>query len=314
MGLEINGSGKVVDKKQRKFSFLSWNIGYAGLGKEMDFFYEGGKQVRPQKGKHFEYIEGNKKIIQAQNTVDFIFLQEIDIHSKRSWYSNEVESLTQILPNFFNVFTPNYDCRFVPVPLLNPMGRVLSGMVNFLQIKPDDVKVHYFDQFFSWPKRLFYLKYCFVMMRFKLENDKDLVIFNIHNSAYDIAKTSRKKEFAILSSIMEKEYGLGHYVVAGGDWNMNPRNFNSSSIISGDKVFKSDKIESDFLLDWQFAFDSGEPSNRNVNIPYQKGVTETTVLDFFIVSPNIEVQEVKTLNLNFEYSDHNPVKLSIRLK
>ena len=28
------------------FSVISWNIGYGGLGKESDFFYDGGEQVR----------------------------------------------------------------------------------------------------------------------------------------------------------------------------------------------------------------------------------------------------------------------------
>src|SRR5688500_15776984 len=27
------------------FSFLIWNVGYGGLGKEVDFFYDGGKMV-----------------------------------------------------------------------------------------------------------------------------------------------------------------------------------------------------------------------------------------------------------------------------
>ena len=27
--------------------FYDWNIGYCGLGKESDFFYDGGKMVRP---------------------------------------------------------------------------------------------------------------------------------------------------------------------------------------------------------------------------------------------------------------------------
>ena len=31
------------------FRFCLWNIGYAGLNKEMDFFYEGGTMVRPSK-------------------------------------------------------------------------------------------------------------------------------------------------------------------------------------------------------------------------------------------------------------------------
>ncbi|MBU8849182.1 MAG: hypothetical protein KOO64_06530, partial [Desulfobacterales bacterium] len=32
---------------KRNFKLLIWNIGYGGLSRDMDFFYDGGKQVRP---------------------------------------------------------------------------------------------------------------------------------------------------------------------------------------------------------------------------------------------------------------------------
>ena len=34
-----------------------------------------------------------------------------------------------------------------------------------------------------------------------------------------------------------------------------------------------------------------------------------TSTDGFIVSPNVSVNSVKTMNMGFEYSDHNPVEL-----
>ena len=33
----------------KTYSLLIWNIGYAGLDKQMDFFYDGGKKVRTTK-------------------------------------------------------------------------------------------------------------------------------------------------------------------------------------------------------------------------------------------------------------------------
>jgi endonuclease/exonuclease/phosphatase family metal-dependent hydrolase len=38
------------------------------------------------------------------------------------------------------------------------------------------------------------------------------------------------------------------------------------------------------------------------------------VIDYFFVSPNIEVEEVKGIDAQFKYSDHNPVRMKIRLK
>jgi uncharacterized protein YxeA len=37
--------------------FISWNIGYAGLGSEMDFFYDGGQQVRANKDLTNKYLD-----------------------------------------------------------------------------------------------------------------------------------------------------------------------------------------------------------------------------------------------------------------
>jgi len=73
-------------------------------------------------------------------------------------------------------------------------------------------------------------------------------------------------------------------------------------------------IEPDFFPEgWQWVFDPEVPSNRDVNQPYTKGKTPTTIIDFFVVSPNLEVIDVKTQDLGFEWSDHHPVRMRFRL-
>jgi hypothetical protein len=95
---EIKGNGRKMNASQREFTFLTWNIGYAGLGCEQDFFYNGGKTVIPEQGQCIRYFEGIKKQVKARDTVDFIFLQEIDVYAKRSSYINEVSVLSSWLP------------------------------------------------------------------------------------------------------------------------------------------------------------------------------------------------------------------------
>jgi len=51
-----------------------------------------------------------------------------------------------------------------------------------------------------------------------------------------------------------------------------------------------------------------------VKKPYKKGETATTVIDFFLLSPNIEKVETSNVDLNFQNSDHQPVLLKIKLK
>ena len=59
-------------------SILTWNVGYAGLGEEFDFFMDGGKQVRaPSKTVVEKNMDGIVSTVKDLNA-DFTFLQEID--------------------------------------------------------------------------------------------------------------------------------------------------------------------------------------------------------------------------------------------
>ena len=219
------------------------------------------------------------------------------------------------MPDFAMAYAKNYDCRYIPVPLSDPMGSVVAGLAAFSQFRPLKAEVLYYDAFFPWPTRLAMLKRCYLMFRFGLGNGRQLVIINTHNSAYDSTGALRKRELFLLDSVMQSEYRQGNYVVAGGDWNSNPLGFEISSIISGDKVTGIDPpAESGFLPGWQFVFDPLQPSNRFLDIPYQKGLTRTTIIDYFVVSPNVEVTLKSTIPLGFSFSDHDPVLMAVKLK
>jgi endonuclease/exonuclease/phosphatase family metal-dependent hydrolase len=312
---EVTGKGAEIDPSRREFTFFSWNIGYGGLGREMDFFYDGGNMVIPGKPQFTRDFIGIKKQLSSIDTIDFVFLQEVDKSAKRSWYMDEADTLTALFPGYTSVFATNYHCRFVPVPVTDPMGSVVSGLVTFSKFAPASAVVQYFDAFFSWPKRLVMLKRCYILQRFGLSNGKDLVVINTHNSAFDSTGMLRKRELAMLDSIMMLEYHHGNYVVAGGDWNNNPRGFQGTTINTGDVVTMVDPpLDTSFVPGWQFAFDASNPTNRNVNMPYKKGVTKTTIIDFFVVSPNVEVTRINTVATGFEYSDHQPVVMGVRLR
>ena len=53
--------------------------------------------------------------------------------------------------------------------------------------------------------------------------------------------------------------------------------------------------------------------NSKLDIPYIKGVNYITILDGFIISDNI-VADAENIDADFMYSDHNPVKLTFKLK
>ncbi|MCK9421061.1 MAG: hypothetical protein M0Q38_00495 [Bacteroidales bacterium] len=312
---EIHGTGQVLGPAQKEFTFLTWNIGYAGLGKEMDFFYDGGKKVIPEKSMFLRYLQGIKKEVNRNDTIDFLFIQEVDLKSRRAYYTNELNEIALKLPGFSYAFGKNYDCWFVPLPYYQPMGYVKSGIATFSRFVPDSVKMVPFGTYYPWPKRLFLLKRCYLVMKYPLGRGKELIVINTHNSAYDSTGELRKNEFQLLSSYMLQEYAKGNFVVTGGDWNSNPYGFHPKNIIPGDNVTVVDyPVAASFFPGWQFVFDSLHPSNRFTDMPYEKGKTRTTLIDFFVVSPNIEVKSVKTILSDFEYSDHQPVVMKIRIK
>jgi endonuclease/exonuclease/phosphatase family metal-dependent hydrolase len=119
----------------------------------------------------------------------------------------------------------------------------------------------------------------------------------------------------MLYADMLKAYKLGHYVIAGGDWNLNPSGWTGEQYISKDIPFL---LPHEVLQapgeDWQIVFDGDFPTNRDVSGPYIQGITPCTTIDFFICSPNVEVKEIRTLYNAFEFSDHQPVYLSFLLK
>ena len=52
----VEKQNNIVKLQKETFSIINWNIGYAGLGKEMDFFYDGGKGVRTTKDLSEKYL------------------------------------------------------------------------------------------------------------------------------------------------------------------------------------------------------------------------------------------------------------------
>jgi endonuclease/exonuclease/phosphatase family metal-dependent hydrolase len=298
-----------------ELNLLSWNIGYGGLGREMDFFYEGGKMVRPSAVLCNRYLKNILNNIKSADTSDFIFLQEVDAYAKRTHYIDEVQAVQHKLSEYYNVFAVNYDVPFVPVPVREPMGRVKAGLMTLSRIAPDSAERFALPGSYGWPKRLFLLDRCFIYTQFRLPSGKILSLINLHNSAFGDAVQARQQELALLKKFIVALYKRGHYVVVGGDWNQNPPGFNPSFFVDGNKGYSFEHVPDAFRpADWTWAVDNSKPTNRNVNESFIKGKTLTTVIDFFIVSPNVKVVSVRTVANGFVNSDHQPVAIKVKLK
>ncbi len=306
-------SSLVSDTMQsgQTYSSLIWNIGYAGLGANMDFFYDGGIGVRDSKENVLKNLKGISEFLEANDSIDFILLQEVDKSSKRSYRINQFSSFDSILFEHTGFLGLNYSTGFVPVPLYAPLGKVKSGIATYSQMKPTKVMRYGFKGNYSWPKRLFMLKRCFLVCTFPVDNGKQLNLINIHNSAYDDG-TLRAEQLSLLNDFAIGEYKKGNYVLFGGDWNQSPDGFEPSFKQPFDTLNLS-YLPADFLKEWQRMYCDTLPSNRRIQAPYAKGKTLTTVIDFYIASPNITVSKHNAQNLDFENSDHQPLLINFLL-
>lgn len=306
------------------FSFTIWNIGYAGLGKESELFYDSrgsliaaGKMIRAPRQAVDKNLQAAANLVTSIKS-DFFLFQEIDVESKRSYYTDQVEVVAENLPDFSVYFAPNFNVRRMPIPILEPWhvyGKAHSGLGTFARFQPRESERLSLPGTFSWPTRVFQLDRCAALHRFSHKNGKDLVVVNIHLSAYDQNGGLKKAQMDFLRAMVLEEYKRGNYVVVGGDWNQCPPYFQFDGFMPGrTQGYSQINIDPSFLpSDWRWVYDPTVPTNRKTKTPYQPGETFVTLIDFFLISPNLKVRSVKGLNQGFQFSDHQPVWMEVAL-
>lgn len=305
--------------------FLIWNVGYSGLGAEPDFFFDNGglflsngnMVITPE-----NLVEKNYSGILdflKNNPADFFLLQEVDVESKRSYFKNMLAGLSGAFPKNAAAFAVNYRADWVAIPVLEPWkayGKTESGLVSLSKYEPVSSFRHQLPGNFSWPDKIFQLDRCALLHRFRTDFGKDLVVINIHNSAHDKTGEIKKQQLAYLKKLFLEEFEKGNFVVVGGDWNECPPAFDFDTFMSGNaQGFFQSNIPADFLPEgWKWVYDKNIPTNRKCRSVYKKGETFVTLIDFFVVSPNVEVIDVAASDLDFQFSDHQPVRMKVRLK
>lgn len=314
-------SGSKMLLREKPYTLMSWNIGYAGLGKDEDFFMDGGKKVRPDSKQFVErYFDGIKKTI-GSYTSDILFIQEIDIKSKRTWNMNQYEAM-QKLTGKGSAFAYNYKCFYVPFPLPT-IGKIASGVCTFSDFETVSAQRKSLPVPFKWPVRLANLKRCMLVTRIPVyenggDSGRELVLANFHLEAFDsgegkIAQTKALKEF------IDAEYAKGNYVIAGGDFNQRFPGSETFGLVWEDGWLPG-QLDADMLENgWQFVFDDSLPTCRSNVRPYNDADAaahkwQYHVIDGFIISPNIEKLSINVIDKDFENSDHNPIYMTFELK
>jgi len=327
--LDIVDNQTELVQLDQSMTFMTFNIGYAGLGEDEDFVMDGGKKGRPDSKDVVEaYLEGIQKTALNEYPSDFYLLQEVDVKSRRSYRINELEEIQNYLGNTYSSqFAYNFKALFVPFPLslTDYIGYVESGITTYTTYRVETSTRYQFPGAFSWPLRVANLKRAMMVTYLDIEDStKKLVVVNLHMSAYDGDGSLRAQEMEFLKAFMEEEYALGNYVIVGGDFNQTfPEAEGIYDVQEG--LYVAYPMDPDFLPQgFSFEVDITAPTNRLLNQPYDASdpTTQYYIIDGFIVSDNILVEKYEetqlnagamTVHLNFEHSDHNPVVIKIKL-
>ncbi len=314
---EIDGLIR-IDETTRLMAF---NIGYAGLGAAEDFVMDGGEKGRPDsEADVLAYLTGIQALMTAQD-IDIYLLQEVDRPSRRSYFINQEGILHEYLGSetYNSSFGINFKAYFVPFPVsfTDYIGSVESGVQTLSRYHVDAAFRHQFPGSFSWPNRVANLKRCMLVSYLPIENsDQSLILINVHMSAYDDG-SMRAQEMAYLKEFIEAAYAEGHYVIVGGDFNQTFPGAEDIYPVKDDTFFAPSLIGPDFFSDdFTFYYDPTVPTSRLLNQPYdpEDENTQYYIIDGYLISHNIEVLDVYTLDDAFSHSDHNPVIVDIRLK
>ncbi|MDR0411415.1 MAG: endonuclease/exonuclease/phosphatase family protein [Treponema sp.] len=311
------GAGFRIPTENVPLTIVSWNIGYGSLDASVDFFMDGGKMTRPETESNVEAnMEGVRGFIERVDA-DIVLLQEVDIHSRRSYHMDQAGFLAETWLGTTS-FALNFQAPLVPIPFPEPLGRVESGLLTMsVFIAKESIRMS-LPSPFKWPMRLANLKRCILVDRLPVQgSDKELVIVNLHLEAYS-SEAGRDAQMRVLLDFLQAEYAKGAYCIAGGNFNQNFPGIDENLFRLKDvRHFTPGSLSQDMLAEgWQFAADVETPSSRLLNEPYSGDweATQLYVIDGFVVSPNVEILSVQTANYEFRYSDHNPVILRALLR
>ncbi|MCR5344665.1 MAG: endonuclease [Lachnospiraceae bacterium] len=298
-------------------SILTWNVGYGALGENADFFMDGGKMVDTASEQVVKFnLESMVKDIKAIEPT-FIFLQEVDVDSKRSHEINEASYFHEQLNEgsaYQAAFAYNFKVKFIPYPL-PPIGKVNAGIMTLSAHTMDKATRVKLPTPFSWPVRLGNLKRCLLITRISA-GDHELVLINVHLEAYDSGE-GKVEQTKLLKSILDEEIAKGNYVIAGGDFNQTFSNVDTSMYPTYEGTWQCGSIDTSEFDGVSFVMDNTHPTCRSLDKPYagsDKDTFQYYMIDGFIVSDNITVLSCETLNYGFKNTDHDPVYMQFKLK
>lgn len=289
---------------------MIWNVGYAGLGAGSDFKADGGKMMRPPSR---EAVEANLSAIQSvlsEQSPDVAMMQELARPGFLTRGVDVVGGVREALAGYNSVFTPDIRTRLLPDPmsLRHGLGLFWRGAdeADIATVRlPEEP-----EPILGFIKRRYHVE----VLTFSHEGT-DWAFVNVHLSAFDEGANTRMQQLREVLNLARGLYESGHAVAIGGDWNMRlaPTDFESTSDESA-LFWIHDFPREELDEGWQIAIDPSTPTVRTNERPYNRDENYRTIIDGLIVSPNVDVISVRGIDLDFQNTDHQPVRFKLSAK
>lgn len=308
---------------QKTYSIMTYNIGFGAYSDDYTFFMDGGKNSRAiSKESVMSNLKGDLKQIQKKDP-DFLYLQEVDQDSTRSYHVNQYEYFKGELAEYCSNDAINYDSAYLFYPFTEPHGASLSSLNTYSKVLMSSTIRR------SLPISTGLYKYldldrCYSVSRVAVENGKELILYNVHLSAYTDDLSIVEGQIEMLMDDIQEEIEKGNYIICGGDFNQDllgnsPQIFKTEeSNVNWAKAFPKELLQGGMHFAYEFLSEEEIkaiiPTARNADIPYKKGESFVTMLDGFIISDNIQVIQYENIDTEFKNSDHNPVYMEFQLQ
>ena len=305
------------------YTVVTQNLGFGAYTPEFTFFMDGGTESwAKSKDSVIDCINKGAANVKSFSP-DFVFFQEVDTDSTRSYHVDQSELLAEAYANYMYTEAVNYHSSFLMYPITQPHGFANSEIMTFSNVQIEK-GVRCSLPISTGLSKFLDLDRCYSKSYVKVAGgDKYLVLYNIHSSAYGGSDAIRTAQMKKLFDDMQAEYQSGNYCVCGGDFNHDftgdsKKKLNPGMDIRDDygwaQAFPADLL-ADYNISQCITYSDAElqPTCRDCDIPYKEG-NFTVIVDGFLITDNVQCVDVWNRYNGFEYSDHAPVQLDFKLK
>lgn len=197
---------------------MTWNIRF-GIGRSPWFGDACGEMTVYPESEVLTHLDAIVAKINAIHP-DILFLQEVDVNSKRTSYLNELQYILDHTYFNYAAYVPEWQAQYIPS---DGLGRMDMGLAVLSPWPIQDAKRKQLalrtDQ--SSLEVYFYLRSCMLTATVQIPGFRDLSLVNIHASAFATDDT-KHKHYQQFKEELDNIANAGGVFLAGGDLNTLP--------------------------------------------------------------------------------------------